>query len=86
MDPATAAKVLELTDKVINENHLTAIMITHNMNDAIAHGNRLVMMNQGQIIYDVSGEEKMNLTKEDLLSKFAEIAGQNQTSDRMVLS
>lgn len=86
LDPATAAKVLELTDKVINENHLTAIMITHNMNDAIAHGNRLVMMNQGQIIYDVSGEEKMNLTKEDLLSKFAEIAGQNQTSDRMVLS
>ena len=86
LDPATAAKVLKLTDKIINENHLTAIMITHNMNDAIKHGNRLIMMNQGQIIYDVSGEEKKNLTKSDLLNKFTEIAGQNQESDRMVLS
>lgn len=86
LDPATASKVLDLTDKIVNENHLTAIMITHNMQDAIKHGNRLIMMNQGQIIYDVSGEEKMKLTKTDLLNKFAEIAGQNQESDRMVLS
>ena len=86
LDPATAAKVLDLTDKIVVENHLTAIMITHNMNDAIKHGNRLIMMNQGKIIFDVSGEEKANLTKTVLLNKFAEIAGQNQESDRMVLS
>lgn len=86
LDPATAAKVLEITDKIVNENKLTAIMITHNMKDAIKHGNRLIMMNQGQIIYDVSGEEKSKLTKADLLAKFAEIAGQNQESDRMALS
>lgn len=86
LDPATAAKVLELTDKIVSENKLTAIMITHNMKDAIAHGNRLIMMNQGRIIYDVSGAEKSNLTKADLMAKFAEIAGQNQESDRMALS
>lgn len=86
LDPATAAKVLELTDRLIAENHLTAIMITHNMHDAIRHGNRLIMMNQGKIIFDVSGEEKANLTKTELLAKFAEIAGQNQESDRMALS
>ena len=86
LDPATAAKVLELTDKIVSEHKLTAIMITHNMNDAIRHGNRLIMMNQGKIIFDVSGEEKANLTKTVLLNKFAEIAGQNQESDRMVLS
>ena len=86
LDPATAAKVLELTDKIVSEHKLTAIMITHNMNDAIKHGNRLIMMNQGKIIFDVSGEEKANLTKTVLLNKFAEIAGQNQESDRMVLS
>lgn len=86
LDPATAAKVLALTDKIVVENHLTAIMITHNMKDAIRHGNRLIMMNQGEIIYDVSGEEKQKLTKADLMAKFAEIAGQGQESDRMVLS
>ncbi len=86
LDPATAAKVLELTDKIVSENHLTAIMITHNMRDAIKHGNRLIMMNQGEIIFDISGEEKAKLTKQDLLEKFAEIAGQNQESDRMALS
>ena len=86
LDPATAAKVLALTDKLVTENHLTAIMITHNMKDAIRHGNRLIMMNQGEIIYDVSGEEKQKLTKADLMAKFAEIAGQGQESDRMVLS
>ncbi len=86
LDPATAAKVLELTDKIIAENKLTAIMITHNMRDAIKHGNRLIMMNQGEIIFDISGEEKSKLSKTDLMNKFAEIAGQNQESDRMALS
>ena len=86
LDPATAAKVLALTDKIVVENHLTAIMITHNMKDAIRHGNRLIMMNQGEIIYDVSGEEKQKLTKADLMAKFSEIAGQGQESDRMALS
>lgn len=85
LDPATAAKVLELTDQIVNENHLTTLMITHNMKDAIKHGNRLIMMDQGRIIYDVSGEEKAKLTKADLLQKFAEISG-GQESDRMALS
>ncbi|MBR7071858.1 MAG: ABC transporter ATP-binding protein [Clostridia bacterium] len=86
LDPATASKVLALTDRIVAENHLTAIMITHNMKDAIQHGNRLIMMNQGKIIYDVSGEEKAKLTKADLMAKFAEIAGENQESDRMLLN
>lgn len=73
LDPATAAKVLETTDHLIEENKLTTLMITHNMKDAIEHGNRLIMMNEGRIIYDVSGEEKQKLTREDLLQKFADI-------------
>ena len=83
LDPKTAAKVLEITDKVINENKLTAIMITHNMSDAIKHGNRLIMMNEGKIVYDVSGEEKKNLTVEDLMKKFSEVGG--HFSDRAIL-
>ena len=83
LDPKTAAKVLEITDKVINENKLTALMITHNMNDAIKHGNRLIMMNEGRIVYDVSGEEKKNLTVEDLMKKFSEVGG--HFSDRAIL-
>jgi len=83
LDPKTAAKVLEITDKVINENHLTALMITHNMSDAIKHGNRLIMMNEGRIVYDVSGEEKKNLTVEDLMKKFSELGG--HFSDRAIL-
>ncbi|MBQ7124619.1 MAG: ABC transporter ATP-binding protein [Oscillospiraceae bacterium] len=83
LDPKTAAKVLEITDKVINENHLTALMITHNMSDAIKHGNRLIMMNEGRIVYDVSGEEKKNLTVEDLMKKFSEVGG--HFSDRAIL-
>ena len=67
LDPATAAKVLQTTDHLIEENQLTTLMITHNMKDAIEHGNRLIMMNEGRIIYDVSGEEKQKLTREDLL-------------------
>ncbi|MBQ2117538.1 MAG: ABC transporter ATP-binding protein, partial [Clostridia bacterium] len=70
----------------VAENALTAVMITHNMTDAIRHGNRLVMMNEGRIIFDVSGEEKEKLTKRDLMDKFAEIAGAGKESDRMVLS
>lgn len=71
LDPKTAAKVLELTDRLIAENGLTAMMVTHNMRDAIAHGNRLIMMEGGRIVYDVSGEEKRNLTVEALLSRFS---------------
>ncbi len=83
LDPKTAAKVLEITDKVIEENHLTALMVTHNMSDAIKHGNRLIMMNEGRIVYDVSGDEKKNLTVEDLMKKFSEVGG--SFSDRAIL-
>ncbi|MGN0477019.1 MAG: ABC transporter ATP-binding protein [Ruminococcus sp.] len=86
LDPTTAAKVLEISEEIINENNLTAMMITHNMHDAIAHGNRLIMMNEGKIIYDVQGDEKKNLTKADLMAKFAEIAGHQVESDKMLLS
>ena len=86
LDPATAAKVLELSDKIIREDKLTAMMITHNMNDAIRHGNRLIMMNQGQIILDIRGEEKKHLTKHDLMEKFAEISGIQLESDQVLLS
>ncbi|MGN0650624.1 MAG: ABC transporter ATP-binding protein [Oscillospiraceae bacterium] len=86
LDPKTAAKVLELSDKIIAENHLTAMMVTHNMEHAITHGNRLIMMDKGRIIYDVSGEAKKNLTVEDLLVKFEEAAGAKLNNDRMLLS
>ena len=86
LDPATAAKVLELSDSIIKENELTAMMITHNMTDAIKHGNRLIMMNQGRIILDISGEEKMKLTKQDLMQKFAEVSGMQLESDQVLLS
>ena len=84
LDPKTAAKVLEISDKIIAENHLTAMMVTHNMKDAIAHGNRLIMMHEGRIIYDVSGEEKMNLQVSDLLAKFGEASGGTFANDRMM--
>ena len=86
LDPKTAAKVLELSDKIIEENHLTAMMVTHNMAAAIKHGNRLVMMNNGRIIYDVTGDEKKNLTVEMLLQKFEEVSGSKLDNDRMLLS
>lgn len=86
LDPKTAAKVLELSDKIIEENHLTAMMVTHNMKDAIAHGNRLIMMHEGKIIYDVSGEEKKNLKVADLLKKFEEVSGGEFANDRMMLA
>ncbi len=86
LDPKTAAKVLELTDQIIAENHLTAMMVTHNMRDAIAHGNRLIMMNNGKVILDISGEEKKQLTVESLLEKFSQTGGGQFASDRTLLS
>ncbi len=86
LDPATASKVLELSDKIISENQLTAMMITHNMSDAISHGNRLIMMNEGRIIFDVKGEEKKHLTKGDLMEKFARLSGVQLESDQVLLS
>ncbi|MGN9173016.1 ABC transporter ATP-binding protein [Lachnospiraceae bacterium HCP1S3_A8] len=86
LDPKTAAKVLDTTETIVNENHLTTLMITHNMRDAIQIGNRLIMMNNGQIIYDVAGEEKKKLTVEDLLRKFAEASGEEFANDRMMLA
>ena len=86
LDPKTAAKVLEISEKIISENHLTTMMVTHNMKDAITYGNRLIMMHEGQIIYDVSGEEKKNLTVADLLEKFEEVSGSEFANDRMMLS
>ena len=86
LDPATAAKVLELSDKIVSENKLTTLMITHNMTDAIRHGNRLIMMNEGNIILDVSGEEKKHLTRQELVDKFAALAGTPIESDQVLLS
>ena len=86
LDPKTAAKVLAATDKIIERDHLTAIMITHNMKDAIAHGNRLIMMHEGRIIYDVQGEEKKNLHVSDLLNKFEQVSGGEFANDRMMLT
>ena len=86
LDPKTASKVLDISDKIIQEHQLTAMMVTHNMKDAIAHGNRLIMMHEGKIIYDVSGEEKKNLKVADLLAKFEEVSGGEFANDRMMLS
>ncbi len=86
LDPKTAAKVLEISDQIISENHLTAMMVTHNMKDAINHGNRLIMMHEGRVIYDVSGEEKKNLHVKDLLAKFEEVSGGEFANDRMILA
>ena len=86
LDPKTAAKVLELSDKLVRENHLTAMMVTHNMRDAIYYGNRLIMMNNGRVIFDVSGEEKKNLTVEALIAKFSETSGEAFANDRALLS
>ena len=85
LDPKTAAKVLALTDQLIAENHLTALMVTHNMRDAITHGNRLIMMHDGNIILDISGEEKKKLTVEILLEKFSQTSGSEFSNDRALL-
>jgi len=86
LDPKTAAKVLEATDRIVEKDNLTTLMITHNMKDAIAHGNRLIMMHEGRIIYDVRGEEKKNLHVKDLLAKFEEASGGEFANDRMMLT
>lgn len=86
LDPGTAAKVLELSDRIVEENGLTAMMITHNMTDAIRHGNRLIMMNEGRIILDIAGEDKKKLTKKDLLERFAALAGVQEETDAVLLS
>lgn len=86
LDPKTAKKVLELTEEIISEQELTALMVTHNMKDAIQMGNRLIMMHDGKIIYDVAGEEKKTLQVEDLLKKFGEASGEEFANDRMMLA
>ncbi len=86
LDPGTAMKVLKISDQIIQENHLTTLMITHNMKDAIAHGNRLIMMDEGHIVLDISGEEKKALTVSDLLAKFSAASGKEEASDKLLLS
>lgn len=86
LDPKTAAKVLEATERIVQKDNLTTVMITHNMKDAIAHGNRLIMMHEGRIIYDVKGEEKKGLHVKDLLVKFEEASGGEFANDRMMLN
>ncbi len=86
LDPKTAKKVLDLTEKIVAKDNLTTLMVTHNMKDAINIGNRLIMMNEGRVIYDVSGEEKKNLKVPDLLKKFEEVSGEDFANDRMLLS
>ena len=85
LDPKTAEKVLDATEKIVSRDKLTTLMITHNMKDAIAHGNRLIMMKDGKIILDISGEEKQKLTVENLLEKFNSASGHGVVSDRMIL-
>ncbi len=85
LDPRTAENVLQLTDKLVTEHNLTTLMITHNMRDALRFGNRLIMMDAGRIIFDVKGEEKKQMTVQDLLKRF-EVAGENALSDRMILA
>ena len=86
LDPATADKVLELTDSIVKDNNLTCLMVTHNMQQALDMGNRTIMMNNGNIIYDVTGEERAALSIDDLLRKFKEVAGADLDNDRMLLS
>ena len=85
LDPKTAAKVLDITDRIVNRDHLTTLMITHNMKDAIAHGNRLIMMMNGKIILDIQGEEKKKLTVKQLLDKFEEASGEEFSNDSAIL-
>ena len=86
LDPKTAAKVLEATQRIVERDHLTTLMITHNMRDAIAYGNRLIMMYDGRIVVDVSGEEKQKLTVEQLLGLFSQASGSDEVEDKLVLS
>ena len=86
LDPKTASKVLQLTDKIVSENKLTTLMITHNMHDAIHYGNRLIMMHEGNVVVDVRGEEKQKLTIEQLLQLFEASSGSKFGSDKAILS
>ncbi|HIT56541.1 MAG TPA: ABC transporter ATP-binding protein [Candidatus Galloscillospira stercoripullorum] len=86
LDPKTAAKVLAATETIVQRDNLTTLMITHNMRDAIAHGNRLIMMYEGRVALDISGEEKKKLTVEDLLSKFGQATGSDEADDKLLLS
>ena len=86
LDPKTAAKVLELSEEIISAHKLTTLMVTHNMHDAIVHGNRLIMMHNGRVILDIAGEEKKRLTVEDLLEKFTAVSGQEFANDRALLT
>lgn len=86
LDPKTAGKVLEITEKIVNENNLTTLMITHNMRDAIKYGNRLIMMHEGRVIVDVSGDEKKKLTVEYLLELFTKASGSEFSNDRAILA
>ena len=86
LDPRTAAKVLELSEQIVTENHLMTLMVTHNMRDAIRYGNRLIMMNEGRVILDISGDEKKHLTVEMLMDAFARASGEAFANDRILLS
>ena len=86
LDPKTAAKVLDATDRLVAKDHLTTLMITHNMKDAISHGNRLIMMYEGRIVIDVSGEEKKKLTVPQLLELFSKVSGSDEAGDKLLLS
>ena len=86
LDPKTAKKVLDITEQIVTQNHLTTLMITHNMRDAIEHGNRLIMLKDGKVVLDISGEEKKNLTVEALLEKFSHTTGTEFANDRALLS
>ena len=86
LDPRTAKKVLDLTEEIVTEQKLTALMVTHNMKDAIAHGNRLIMMHEGKVILNISGEEKKKLTVEDLLHQFEKVSGEEFANDKALLS
>ena len=86
LDPKTAARVLEITDRLVTENHLTTLMVTHNMHDAITYGNRLIMMHEGRIVVDVQGEEKKKLTISQLLALFERNSGSAMADDKLILS
>ena len=86
LDPKTAAKVLELSDQIVEEHKLTTLMVTHNMKDAILHGNRLIMLDAGRVILDISGDEKKKLTVPDLLARFTKASGEEMESDRLLLA
>ena len=86
LDPKTAAKVLDTTERMVQKDNLTTLMITHNMKDAIAHGNRLIMMYDGRVVIDIAGEEKRKLTVEQLLAKFGQASGSDEADDKLLLS